>query len=140
MTNNYHRRLKQHNREMKGGAWATETRGPYHHVCILTGWFDKSQCHEGELALKRITKRTTKYSGPLGRVRSVAEGFKTLTHWAKNKNGVPIKDCQYEIQVLPKYVPGLKEIKEYPNVTIKHLEDEFMAPVDETDKDAEALY
>lgn len=69
MTNDCHRRIKQHNREMQGGAWATETRGPYHHVACISGFFDKSQCHECEWALKHIPNRVRtkqKFGGPLG--------------------------------------------------------------------------
>lgn len=143
MTNDVHHRLKQHNREKKGGAWATETKGPFHHTCIISGFFDRSQSRLCEISFKRIASKSSKFSGPLGRIKSVLHMFKTLTKWqfwVAEPKGPSINEFNYTIHVLPKYAPMLDELKAYDYITIKLLKHDDVTPIDENDPDCEAKY
>lgn len=128
---------------MKGGAWATETKGPYHHCCIISGFIDKSQCHECEWALKHIKNRTTRFRGPEGRIKSIAYLLTQQQYWSQNKSGTRMDDCHYSIDVLPKWIHALKDINDRKNVTIRPIIHESTAPdknEDENEEDYEIRY
>ena len=51
-TTNYERRLRQHNREIKGGARSTKGGGPWLMLCHLAGFRTKSEAYRWEKLLK----------------------------------------------------------------------------------------
>ena len=58
MTNNFFRRLRQHNGEIKGGAKYTTSKGPgWEHICLIGGFQDKIQSMQFEWAVKHFPHR-----------------------------------------------------------------------------------
>ena len=55
-TVNFDRRLRQHNREIKGGAKKTERWYPYHPICNITGFEDNHQALRFEFRLQQMVK------------------------------------------------------------------------------------
>ena len=55
-TNNFKKRIRQHNGEIKGGAKYTNSNRPWIPVCIISGFSDKSQalCFEWRIKRTRI--------------------------------------------------------------------------------------
>lgn len=51
-TTNYERRLRQHNKELVGGARSTSNHGPWKMVRILAGFRTKSEAYRWEKLLK----------------------------------------------------------------------------------------
>jgi len=85
-TNNLTRRLRQHNREIKGGARITAIRGganscePWSYIAILTcnNW-TAQRAMQVEWNIKYPTRRKPRpyiYQGPNGRINSFEEVFK----------------------------------------------------------------
>lgn len=58
MSNNVHKRLRQHNKEIKGGAkYTTSKSSNWKHVCIITGFKTKQNALQFEWALKHVPPR-----------------------------------------------------------------------------------
>jgi len=58
VSNNYERRLRQHNQEIKGGAKYTTSKSPnWKHICIIEGFQDKIQAMQFEWAIKHVHPR-----------------------------------------------------------------------------------
>ena len=84
-TNNLTRRLRQHNREIKGGARATGIRDfhtdePWHYIAILTcdSW-TAQRAMQVEWNIKYPTRHKPRekcFQGPTGRINSFIEVFK----------------------------------------------------------------
>ena len=84
-TNNLTRRLRQHNREIKGGARATGIRDlhtgePWHYIAILTcvSW-TAQRAMQVEWNIKYPTRHKPRekcFQGPIGRINSFIEIFK----------------------------------------------------------------
>jgi len=86
-TNNPHRRLRQHNGEINGGAKVTTQKGGGWEYCaILSGFPDKINCLSCEWRIKcpsgRPGKRESKYNSPSGRIKSLNE-ILPLEYWTK---------------------------------------------------------
>jgi hypothetical protein len=84
-TNNLTRRLRQHNREIKGGARATGIRDsytdePWHYIAILTCVLWTAQrAMQVEWNIKYPTRHKPRekcFQGPIGRINSLIEVFK----------------------------------------------------------------
>jgi len=61
-----HRRLRQHNGEIKGGAKATTSKGnQWERVCYVSGFPDWSSALQFEWRWKQLSRRETKYQIPL---------------------------------------------------------------------------
>ena len=85
-TNNLTRRLRQHNREIKGGARVTAIRGgvnsfePWKYIAILTcNTWTAQRAMQVEWNIKYPTRRKPRpyiYQGPAGRINSFEEVFK----------------------------------------------------------------
>lgn len=83
-TVNLNRRLRQHNGEIKGGAFATSKmgRGPWHFIAALTCDFWTSvRAMQVEWLCRYPTRKKPRpqcFSGPVGRIQSLGEIAKRL--------------------------------------------------------------
>ena len=66
MTNNFFRRLRQHNKEIKGGAKCTSKRCEWYPICIIDGFQTMKEAMQCEWSLKHYMKK--KFQGPRGRI------------------------------------------------------------------------
>ncbi|KAI3448845.1 hypothetical protein Pfo_005510 [Paulownia fortunei] len=57
VTNNFSRRLKQHNGELKGGAKASRAGRPWICACLIQGFRNKSKAYEFESKWKSISRK-----------------------------------------------------------------------------------
>lgn len=83
-TVNLHRRLRQHNGEIKGGAFATSKmgRGPWHFIAVLTcdSW-TSVRAMQVEWLCRYPTRKKPRpqhFSGPIGRIKSLIEVAKRI--------------------------------------------------------------
>ena len=67
MTNDFSKRLRQHNKEIKGGARYTSKRDSWYPVLIIDGFQDMKSAMQCEWRLKRGKK------GVLGRIKYLNE-------------------------------------------------------------------
>ena len=86
-TNNPLRRLRQHNKEITGGAKATSRcNGGWEFCALLSGFDSHKNCLSCEWRIKcpsgRPGRRDSKYNGPAGRVSSLNEVL-PLEKWTK---------------------------------------------------------
>ena len=71
MTNNFERRIRQHNKEIKGGAKYTSKRDNWYPICIIDGFKDKRSACQCEWRLKH--GGTGKLRGANGRVQYLSK-------------------------------------------------------------------
>jgi len=81
-TVNLNRRLRQHNGEIKGGAFATKEKGPWHFIAVLTceSW-TSVRAMQVEWLCRYPTRKKPRpqcFAGPEGRMKSLVEVFKRL--------------------------------------------------------------
>ncbi|KAJ0693233.1 putative GIY-YIG endonuclease [Helianthus annuus] len=60
VTNNFSRRLKQHNGELNGGAKATQAGRPWICACIVQGFESKSEACKFEFKWKSVSSKMTR--------------------------------------------------------------------------------
>jgi predicted GIY-YIG superfamily endonuclease len=73
-TNNLIRRLRQHNRELVGGAKATGGKGPWVYMAIWDGFESHREALSCEWRIKHPTnskRRPSQYNGVKGRIKSL---------------------------------------------------------------------
>ena len=66
MTNDFLRRLRQHNKEIKGGAKCTSRRDNWYPICIIDGFPTMVEAMQCEWSLKHYMKK--KFKGLSGRI------------------------------------------------------------------------
>jgi hypothetical protein len=74
--------LRQHNGEIKGGAFATKNRGPWEFIAVMTclEWTNV-RAMKVEWLIRYPTRkkpRPTEFSGPQGRINSLVEVVKRM--------------------------------------------------------------
>ena len=67
MTNDFLRRFRQHNKEIKGGAKCTSRRLDWFPICIIDGFSTMVEAMQCEWSLKHYLKK--KFKGPKGRIQ-----------------------------------------------------------------------
>lgn len=73
------RRLRQHNKEIKGGAVYTTSKSPnWRHVCLVTGFQTKQQSMQFEWAVKHVPPRDA--GGLLNRIKKLCTTL-NKTQW-----------------------------------------------------------
>ena len=66
MTNDFFRRFRQHNKEIKGGAKSTSRRDNWYPICIIDGFTTMKEAMQCEWSLKHYMKK--KFKGHEGRI------------------------------------------------------------------------
>ena len=67
MTNDFFKRWRQHNKEIKGGAKCTSRREGWYPICIIDGFTTMVEAMQCEWSLKHYMKK--KFKGPKGRIQ-----------------------------------------------------------------------
>jgi predicted GIY-YIG superfamily endonuclease len=99
-TTNPVRRLKQHNREIKGGAKATN-KGKWEFAMLITGFKTSNNALSCEWKFKHPDGKRRKdksFSGELGRIKTINNVLK-LDKWT-DKCDINNKDCEYIVFVI----------------------------------------
>lgn len=109
-TNDPMRRLRQHNKEIVGGAKATSRCNGGWEICALLSGFDTHKnCLSCEWRIKcpsgRPGRRDAKYRGPIGRITSLNEVL-PLDKWT-NQCTIWNRDQTFTLQVLREYIHHL---------------------------------
>jgi structure-specific endonuclease subunit SLX1 len=115
-TNNPKRRIRQHNREISGGAKSTKYCNEWMYCVLLSGFPDKINMLQCEWTIKH-----KKYYGKEGRIKSLC---KTLNQekWTKNST-IMNKDIKLELTILEKYKNIIeKELNENNNIIINYVD------------------
>lgn len=95
MTNNFYRRLRQHNQEIKGGAKYTKKSKKWIPILIIDGFQTKSEALKCEWRLKRKGKGITQ------RLNYINYVLNKANRWTKNSN--KIKEQQLYIHIKNEY-------------------------------------
>ena len=102
MTNDFFRRIRQHNKEIKGGAKYTSKSNNWYPICIIDGFKDKKSACQCEWRLKRGR-------GYLGRIRYLSHYLNFEKQWTKNSPD--IKSQELSIYIKDEY----KKYLTYPS-------------------------
>ena len=123
-TNNFKRRIRQHNGEIKGGARCTSRRGPWQPYCIITGFKDNIEALQTEWRIKKVEgrRRARKYCGAEGRIKGLNQILKLEQFTSKSQR--LIKDMELTIYLHKDYQHLLEE--QPSNIIIKELNEYFM--------------
>ena len=86
-TNNIKRRIRQHNKEIKGGAKATSMMCPNEIYCIVSGFKDKISVLRCEWLLKHPEgKKSNSYRGIIGRIKGLSYLVSQSEKWKSRSN------------------------------------------------------
>ena len=123
-TNNFKRRIRQHNGEIKGGARCTSRRGPWQPYCIITGFKDNIEALQTEWRIKRVEgrRRAIKYCGAEGRIKGLNQILKLEQFTSKSQR--LIKDMELIIYLDKEYHKLLDEQPD--NISIKEINEFFI--------------
>ena len=75
MTNDFTRRFRQHNQEIKGGAKYTKKRSSWYPICIIDGFLTMKEAMQCEWRLKRGK------GGPHGRINYLFDYMENNEKW-----------------------------------------------------------
>ena len=95
MTNNFFKRIRQHNKEIKGGARYTSKSENWYPICIIDGFKSMSEAMQCEWRIKHNKKK-----GDINRIKYLNELLKG-ERWTSNSP--LIKDQNLKIYIKDKY-------------------------------------
>lgn len=93
MTNNFARRIRQHNGDLQGGARYTHRANDWYPICIIDGFETKVEALQAEWSVKRRSKK-----------RGVYGRFDRLNHIIQNQTKWTSKSPEITSQSLSFYV------------------------------------
>lgn len=91
MTNDFTRRMRQHNKEIKGGARYTSKRDSWYPVLIIDGFQDMKSAMQCEWRLKRGKK------GVEGRIRYLNDYLSKNDKWTSKSDMIKNQNLTYYI-------------------------------------------
>tara|TARA_X000000950_G_scaffold15348_1_gene16641 strand:+ start:10004 stop:10381 length:378 start_codon:yes stop_codon:yes gene_type:complete len=91
MTNDFTRRMRQHNKEIKGGARYTSKRDSWYPVLIIDGFQDMKSAMQCEWRLKRGKK------GVEGRIRYLNDYISKNDKWTSKSDIIKNQNLTYYI-------------------------------------------
>ncbi len=91
MTNNFFRRFRQHNKEIKGGARYTSKRDSWYPICIIDGFETMKEAMQCEWRLKRGK------GGPQGRINYLNNYIKNNDKWTSKSPPIKEQNLTYYI-------------------------------------------
>lgn len=118
-TTNPARRLRQHNREIKGGAKATKLGGDWKFIALITGFKTNHNALSCEWKLKHPDgkrKKAAKYCGLNGRVITLNE-ILCLDKWTE-KSDMLNKECNFDVYVDQQIFGDLNIALFPPNINV----------------------
>jgi len=91
MTNDFTRRFRQHNGDLKGGAKYTKKRNFWYPICIIDGFETMKEAMQCEWRLKRGK------GGPRGRINYLNDFIKNNEKWTSKSPDIKIQKLTYYI-------------------------------------------
>jgi predicted GIY-YIG superfamily endonuclease len=98
MTNDFLRRFRQHNKEIKGGAKCTSRKDNWYPICIIDGFPTMVEAMQCEWSLKHYMKK--KFKGPEGRILRLS---RLLERGIWTSKSPQIKDQELTIYIDDEY-------------------------------------
>ena len=128
-TNNFKRRIRQHNGEIKGGAKCTALRGPWEHYCIITGFQDQREALQAEWRIKRVEgrRRPRKYCGVEGRIKGLSAIFKLEQFTSKSAR--KLADMSLVVYLANDFHHLLADLPE--NIVLRDMDDADLSKINE---------
>lgn len=122
-TNNLTRRLRQHNGEIKGGAYRTQIGRPWEYFAVLSGLPNHINALSCEWRLRYPSnkhKKESKYKGINGRIIGLNDVLK-LDKWT-NQCTISNQDMNLQLYILPEFSHLLDHIPSniYINI-VEHI-------------------
>ena len=106
MTNDFFRRFRQHNKEIKGGAKCTSRKDNWYPICIIDGFLTMVEAMQCEWSLKHYMKK--KFKGPEGRILRLSA---LLDRGIWTSKSPKIKDQELTIYIDDEYKHKLESSK-----------------------------
>ena len=104
MTNDFFKRWRQHNKEIKGGAKCTSRRDDWYPICIIDGFLTMVEAMQCEWSLKHYLKK--KFKGPKGRIQRLSA---LLDRGIWTSKSPSLKDQDLTIYIDDEYKEFLKK-------------------------------
>ena len=109
-TNDPVRRLRQHNKEICGGAkFTSRTHGGWEIYCLMSGFPDHVNALQAEWVIKHCLRkpgpRPKKYCGVAGRIRGLNEVL-PLENWT-SKSTIDNRTCSFKLHIVKDMVSYL---------------------------------
>tara|TARA_Y100001958_G_C21214817_1_gene540296 strand:+ start:827 stop:1231 length:405 start_codon:yes stop_codon:yes gene_type:complete len=95
MTNNFDRRIRQHNKEIKGGARYTSKSNNWYPICIIDGFKDIKSACQCEWRLKQSYKNN--FRGVKGRINYLSKFISENTKWTMKSELIKEQYLQFYI-------------------------------------------